>query len=430
MSEAVNEIKNVEEIVLDETQQLAVDLCTDMKNPIVAVTGGAGYGKTRILRNVYDILTGMGISTIAVAPTGKAARRIKEATGIDAVTIHRALEFPHPGEANATGVIENHTQPRRHRQRPLDAFAILCDEHAMVNDEIHRCLIQAMRPGAVIRFFGDCNQLRPIEENKSFIGQPSNFERILTNPKFKSVTLKKLYRTGADSIIASNARNILIGQPPRKAENYRIDYTGYPVVAIAELMKQDPIKWAGIDAQGITPTKKTWIGTEALNASLQHNVFKEVFASTEKYLPLERHKWTKQPLTLYVGDKIIITANNYGLGLFNGDIGKVVDLDPVSETIFAEFYGDVITIPSTQMIMMYGSARYFNPQKDIDLGYMITAHKTQGSEWKETAYVMNRSCSFMCNRRNLYTGNTRPREIANIIADSTSMSASLYKKGD
>lgn len=426
----MSEAQVVDEIVLDEVQQEAVNQCIDMRNRIVAVTGGAGYGKTRILRNVYDELTSQGVHTIAVAPTGKAARRIKEATGIDATTIHRALEFPHPGEANAVGVHENHTQPRRHSRNPLAAMAVLADEHAMVNDEIHRCLIQALRPGAVLRLFGDCNQLRPIEENKSLFGQPSNFEKILANPKFKSITLKKLYRTGKDSIIAQNAKNILIGQPPRQADNYRIDYTKYPVIAVADMMKQDPEKWAGIHAQGITPTKKTWIGTEALNASLQHNVFKEVFASTEKYLPLERHRWTKQPLTLYIGDKIIITANNYGLGLFNGDIGKVVDIDMVSETIHAEFYGQVIAITSSQMVMMYGSARYFNPQKDIELAYVITTHKTQGSEWKEIAYIMNRSCSFMCNRRNLYTGTTRPREMVNIIADSTSMSASLYKKGD
>lgn len=420
----------INDIILDEKQQEAVNYCTDMKNTIVAVTGGAGYGKTRILRNVYDHLTSQGIHTIAVAPTGKAARRIKEATGIDAVTIHRALEFPHPGEANATGVIENHTQPRRHRRNPLQAMAVLADEYAMVNDEIHRCLLQALRPGAVIRMFGDCNQLRPIEENKSLLGQPSNFEKILANKKFKSVKLNKLYRTGKDSIIAQNAANILIGQPPRAAENYRIDYTSLPVVAVAEMMKKDPLKWAGVDAQGITPTKRTWIGTEALNASLQHNVFKETFASTEKFLPLERHKWSKQPLTLYVGDKIIITANNYGLELFNGDIGKVVDIDPISETIYAEFYGQVKAITSSQMIIMYGSARYFNPQKDIDLAYVITTHKTQGSEWDEIAYIMNRSCSFMCSRRNLYTGTTRPKKVVNIIADQTSMSASLWKKGD
>lgn len=426
----MSEAAVIDEIVLDEVQQQAVDLCTDMKNTIVAVTGGAGYGKTRILRNVYDHLTKAGVHTIAVAPTGKAARRIKEATGIDAMTIHRALEFPHPGEPNATGQHENHTQPRRHRRNPLAARAVLADEYAMVNDEIHRCLLQALPPGGVIRMFGDSNQLRPIEENKTLIGQPSNFERILDNPKFKSVRLTKLYRTGKDSIIAMNAKNILIGQPPRQGDNYRIDYNKFPVVAVAELMKDDPEKWAGVHAQGITPTKKTWIGTEALNSSLQHNVFKQIFASTEKYLPLERHKWTKQPLTLYVGDKIIYTSNNYGLGLFNGDIGTVVDIDTVSEAIHADFYGTVMTITSSQMVMMYGSARYFNPHKDIDLAYMITTHKTQGSEWKSIAYVMNRSCSFMCNRRNLYTGTTRPREMVNIIADSTSMSMSLYKKGD
>lgn len=417
--------------VLDKSQQDAVNLATDLKHRVVGIHGPAGHGKTKILREIYDDFYKRGIDVIAVAPTGKSARRIKEATGIDAMTMHRALEFPHPGEVDeATGEVLNFVYPKRCRKNPFKQTVVLADEYAMVNDEIHRALMAALPPGGVIRCFGDVNQLRPIEENKALLGKPSNFERIINGDKFPSVKLTKLYRTGKDSIIAQNAGRILLGQNPQQSENYRITLTNNPVIEISEMMKNHADIWATTDAQGISPTKKTWIGTEALNASLQHNVFKNVFASTEKYLMLERHRWSKQPVTVYVGDKIIITANNYGLGLFNGDIGKVVDIDTHVEALHVDFYGKIVTISSAQKVMFKGYNRTFNPHKDIDLAYVITTHKTQGSEWKRIAYVMNRSCSFMCDRRNFYTGTTRPREHVELITDQRALALSLWKKGD
>jgi exodeoxyribonuclease V alpha subunit len=418
-------------IQFDEDQKRAVEYATNEKNRVVAITGPSGSGKTTIMRAIYDWAFERGLDPVAMAPTGKASRRINEATGIDAMTIHRGLEFPHPGERDTvTGKPINHTYPRRTRGNPLPNKVFLVDEYATVNSFLHRCIVEAIPPGGLIRMFGDANQLRPIEEDKALRGKPSKFEMFIDSPRFKSVRLTHFHRTGKGASAVTNGQRILDGQVPKEFDDYRIKYTSQPVVEISNLMNVNPEVWATTDAQAITPTRISWIGTEKVNASLQHNVFRQVFASTEKYMLVERHRWVKNPLVLYIGDKIIITSNNYDLGLFNGDIGKVLDLDTTTETIIADFYGKTYVIASTQQANFGGTLRNFNPQKDIELAYVITTHKTQGSEWKKTAYVINQSCSFMCNRRNMYTGTTRHKEEIDVICDSRSMSQSLWKKGD
>ncbi len=150
-------------IDLDETQLAAVERCCDLTQRVVPVTGAAGTGKTTILQNVYRRLYKQGREVVLCAPTGKAAKRITEATGIQACTIHRLLEYPFPGERDqTTGKALVSTDPKKDRNNPLNYMVVLCDEYAMVSVEVHRNLLDALPNGAVIRMFGDANKLQPI----------------------------------------------------------------------------------------------------------------------------------------------------------------------------------------------------------------------------------------------------------------------------
>lgn len=419
---------------LDKKQQEAIQLCTDMTKRLVAVTGEAGTGKTTIIKQVYNKLLQyikdnwrMFDSSsdiyhfvpedyiVLVAPTGKAAKRIYETTNIPAMTLHRLLEYPTPGEIDEkTGKPLVTTTPKRCRNYPIKQKIVLCDEYAMVNYELHRNLLDALPRGGVIRMFGDCNQLEPIEECDYLKNKPSQFQEILA--KFPSVTLDKIYRQNNGSTIIENAHKINKGIMPLKADDFCIYYTSeqnYPTDYIINLIDNDE-DFYGITKQIITPSKNSWVGTTKLNSMIQTRRFSHII---EEGFPIERHKWDKiQDFSLFIGDKVIFTKNNYDLGVFNGESGIVTDIKLYGD-VTIDFGDKIVNIPTTQMINIYGKSVEYNPQKDINLAYVITTHKSQGSEYKEIAYIMDRSLIYMCNRKNLYTAVTRAREKVDIITD-------------
>lgn len=164
-----------------EKQLEAIDLCLNREKRIVAITGPAGSGKTTIIKDVYKRLTDEGITVALAAPTGKAAKRIKEATGIPAVTIHKLLEYSRPGERDEkTGKPLTDTAPKRDHTFPLVERVILVDEYTMVNHELNRNIIDALGRGAVLRCFGDIHQLPPIEAHKLTGVDSSPFEEHLS----------------------------------------------------------------------------------------------------------------------------------------------------------------------------------------------------------------------------------------------------------
>jgi exodeoxyribonuclease V alpha subunit len=416
---------------LDTSQQEAVRVCTNEKTRLAAVTGPAGTGKTLILRRIYDYFHNAKLRVVAAAPTGKAARRIKESTGIDAMTIHRLLRYPQPGEINEkTGKVLVPGRPHHGRDNPIEYDVVLADEYSMVNDETHNALLAALPRAGIIRMFGDANQLRPVEENMAMRTGPSNFEKILANKSFPSVKLTTIHRQREGSIIRDNAARILIGASPRHhPDEYPIVSTVNPVEAVQRICAQDAKKWMGLETQILSPVRKTWIGADKLSLALQSTTFYE-FLDITKNIAVERHRWDKNALMLHVGDKVIIRANMYALNIFNGETGIVKDIDMVAEIILVDFGDRIVEIPREVKITMPEGFKIYNPQKDIHLGYVTTTHAGQGSEWPEIMYVMNKSCVYSCNRKNLYTGTTRARKKVNIVMDAASMSASLYKIGD
>lgn len=408
----------------DETQLAAISACTSTTRRVVGVTGQAGTGKTTIMKQVYDQLAAANKLVVLCAPTGKAAKRIQEATGISAMTIHRLLEYPHPGELNPkTGKSYISTDPKRDRANPIDYNVVLADEYAMVSTEVHRNLLDALPTGGLIRMFGDANQLPPIESNKMLQDQPSPFMQILK--KFDGIQLSTIHRQEEGSSIIENGNRIINGIMPRRTDEFRITITEKPVDPITDLVMSDDSPFAGLSGQIISPTRQGWIGTFALNDHIQSMLQ----PTTKPFLELERHRWSKQEMMrVYIGDKVINTTNNYGIELFNGESGIVIGFDDARQVIIN--FGDrIINVPPNMPVTTRRGVVMINPQKDLELAYVITTHKAQGSEYEHVVYAMNHSRAWNLSRKNFYTGISRARKKVDVIADPKGLSLSLYKKG-
>lgn len=418
---------------LDPKQQEAIASCCDLSNRVVAVTGAAGSGKTTILQMVYDNLVDAGYNVALISPTGKAAKRIKEVTGIEAMTLHRFLEYTHPGDPDPkTGRPSGISMPRRHRQNPVEVDIVLADEYAMTAREQHRALFDALPNAGCVRVFGDNNQLPPIEEddwkNKDKVKQASPFEELLN--KFPAVVLDQVHRQGKDSGILLNLQLILRGRLPTRNDQWDITFTDSPVDALIEYVLDcldNGHSFADIHNQILTTQHKSWIGTGKLNTLLQgmfHN-------KTDPALMVPRNKWTNEgaPIPMFVGDKVIVTRNMYDLDVMNGESGKIIEISGDGELII-DFGDKEQVIPPLLMVQnRYGNMVEIDPRKDVDLGYVITTHKAQGSEYSRLVYMLNKSTVYMQNRRNFYTATSRGREHVKLITDQRSLSLSLSKRG-
>lgn len=412
----------------DLTQQSAIERCTDVQQRVAAVTGEAGTGKTTIMKVVHRVLTEAGYSVALCAPTGKASKRIAEATGIEASTIHRLLEFTFPGERDEkTGKVYGTSIPKRTGQNPLGYDFILADEYAMVSQSLHRDLLNAIKPGGCVRVFGDTNQLPPIEEDKRDQLKPSPFSELLE--RFDGVRLTQIHRQGEGSSIVTNGRRILGGMVPVKTEEYGITYTDQPVKWLQEyvLKSEDAgIKYGTSNHQIITPrNKKCWIGATELNMSIQP-LYHETMAGA---MTIPRHKWEdKHPLRLLVGDKVIYVKNDYNLEVYNGETGIVTDLTDMGEVVI-DFGDRVISFPPIIIYHdAYGDEKSYDPRKDIQLAYVVTTHKAQGSEYEHVCYLMGNSAWILLCRSNFYTGTTRARKHVDVATDQRAMATSLQRK--
>lgn len=455
-SEVAHTEQQIPEHTLDANQLKAIELCCDMAKRLVAVTGPAGAGKTYIIRKVFDTLLAAGITPALAAPTGKAARRIKEATGIDAVTIHKLLEYNRPGERDEkTGKPLDHTRPRRTREVPLNQSVVLVDEYAMVNHELHNNLIAALPSGGKLCAFGDISQLPPIEPFEYKNTDPRTpFQKLLERPEV--VTLDKVYRQGEGSTILQAADQVRKGHTPRvnvDLGDFFVKFTDRPnddLKAYVRTMYESGVDFRMIQNQIITPMKKSWVGTRALNAILR-NVLNPRPAQT---LQLPRHTWDKEELTIGLGDKVVCTENCYDLrGFFerytewqddmkpasdsyiptpdtkmmlNGETGIVTQIYP-DGAIDVDFGDRVVEIPERYEEYNSNTDSVFDvrPLRAMDLAYALTTHKCQGSEFQHVVYIMNKSMFRMLNRQNFYTAMTRARKRAMIFADQRGFRQSI-----
>lgn len=389
-------------------QSRAIDMCCDISNVIACVTGGAGVGKTLVMGEVYRELKGMKKRIALCAPTGRAAKRIQELTGIPAKTVHRLLQFPMPDDIDLEENCDPN-QPRRNRQNPLDENVVIVDESSMISPSLYRFLIDALPKGGVIRWFGDNNQLPPVEE-----GKPPFISLLKEYP---SVELTYNFRSG-DAIV-DNAQRILRGSIPVRNNLFEIIYDDNPLAVLLEFISEE---FTQEDHQIIMPTRKGKAGTTRANPSIQMR-----FNSVGPMLRLNRFDSAEAPLAVRAKDKFIWVRNDYKLNLFNGEIGYVdwVDSDAGELGIVTGNRAVVIPPRIKTYDMFAGHIINYDPRKQIELGYAITTHKAQGSEFETVIYCMSRSQVWLLNKRNFYTAVTRAKKNVILITDRRAMSLSM-----
>lgn len=406
----------------DKDQNEAINLCLDNSRRLVGITGGAGTGKTTIIKEVYNRLIEKEKSVVICAPTGKAAKRITEATGIEAITIHRLLEYPMPDEDQ-----RYFDGPKRNRQNRLDCDIVLCDEYSMVSSELNQNLMAAIPQGGMLRVFGDANQLNPIE-SISFESKESPFIQILN--KFPSVRLTTIHRQGEGSSIITNGAKILNGKIPTADASFRILNTQVKnaIEMIESILGDKDVaeEYFSTNRQFITCSNKGWVGTRKLNQRIQgirFGLFNDL-----PFKEIERKRSEEEPtIKLFKGDKIIFTKNDYNLEVYNGETGIVEGFDKKGAVIIN--FGDRTTaIPETATFFKYRKQLSYNPQQFIDLGYVITTHKSQGSEYEEICYVLDKSQRFMMGKHNFYTAITRAKKRVIVICDIKCLSASVQEE--
>jgi exodeoxyribonuclease V alpha subunit len=442
--------EHLEEVVSDfqfaPEQIEAINAACDPANRLVVITGEAGTGKTKVLEEIYAKLTAAGYTVELCALMGKAVKRIKEVTNIPGSTIHRLLEFTHPGEEGPDGKPIGVSVPRRTRLKPLDCDIILADEYAMVDQVLHDYLLAALKTGACIRLLGDDNQLEPIIEGLPFgeKAPPSPFAKMLSNSKIKSVRLKTVFRQGKDSGILANLGMVLKSRVPKDNDQWSTSYTDQPVNKLQEYVLENyfcddeakKIDFSSTNNQIIVTQNTGWCGTIRLNLMLQ-KIFHE---PDEDFILIPRASWelkkwdkekiTQRELKLHIGDKVIFRKNNMDLQVFNGETGTVIEFNKEYGDVTIDFGDKEQTFPPVQMVTnSRGDIVEYDPRKDIDLAYAITTHKSQGSQYDHVVYLINKSNSYMLSNRNFYTACSRAKLSVKIITDQISITRAIYKRG-
>lgn len=396
-------------------QEEAISLCADTTHKIVCITGQAGTGKTSILAEVHSRLEEMFPSNdpefsriCLAAPTGRAAKRIEEATGIPAMTIHRMMRFSMPEDDKDFGL------PAHTKQNPMPYDAVFIDEASMLTEDLRRQVIDALKRGAVIRFFGDINQLPPINSASPFA---KDLER------FPSVTLRTNFRS-TDGIIEL-ADRVIKNKMPINNDQVTITKVVSTDGSNAVLRLAETIDFTRMDNQIICPTNTTVHGTENINLAIQQkfNPEKEKITifQTDKQGSIIRRSFKR-------GDKVIWTKNDYNIGLMNGTSGRIITFDLETGTMFANFDGRDYEIPSQVKAHnpQTGLDYVYDPRHYLDLGYAISTHKAQGSQYDIVCYVCSRSRA--ASRQNVYTAVTRAKRKLFIINIAGSLTHAIDNK--
>lgn len=351
------------------------------KTGVAVVTGGPGTGKTTTVNGLISAYEKLNPNKIIrlCAPTGRAAQRMTESTGREAVTIHRLLEFRPFG--NDT-VYKNASDP-------IVADLIVVDEASMLDIELARIFLNAVKDGTLVLFIGDINQLPPV-------GPGDVLHDLIGSGKIPTVQLSTVYRQGAQSPIIVNAKNINEGLSyVVTSEDYHTDIYDsaeavlFRAISLAASM-YDPRN--PFDVQVLAPTHKGEAGVAMINSTLQQILNPPAGQPEVKY----------GSRVYRVGDKVILLNNNYAVGYFNGDIGIIVDAS--TEGVDVDICGKILHLSKTEM-------------EDLNLAYAISIHKSQGSEFKHVIVVLPERPANMLKRNLLYTAITRAKKTVHVLAE-------------
>ncbi|MCT4619799.1 MAG: ATP-dependent RecD-like DNA helicase [Marinisporobacter sp.] len=399
VDQEIKEIEENEEIILATNQKEAVKEAS--KNGVVVITGGPGTGKTTTINSIIKMFERHNLSIALAAPTGRAAKRMSEATGGEAKTIHRLLEYAYIDEEVGMNFGKN-------EEEPLSSDVVIIDEMSMVDITLMKGLLRSLLPGTRLILVGDVDQLPSVG--------PGNVLRdIIDSGIIKIVKLDKIFRQAQESMIIVNAHRINKGEYPyinkKEKDFYFIKKRNPEQVAktIEELCKERLPKFSSCDPikniQVLTPMKKGQVGMFQLNNALQEILNPPSSKKEERKM---------KDKVFRVGDKIMQMKNNYNLkwntfdgeegeGIFNGDFGYIQNIDQEEK--------EMIVLFDEEKLVTYD----FSQLDELELAYCITIHKSQGSEFPIVVMPIFWGPPMLLTRNLLYTAVTRAKDLVVMV---------------
>ena len=401
----IEEIQREQGITYAPQQRQAVELAA--RTGVLILTGGPGTGKTTTVRGIVALFQKMGRDIMLAAPTGRAAKRMSELTGMEAQTVHRLLGMSWNDATHQVTFTKT-------EQEPLEADAVIVDEMSMVDLSLFSALLRALQTGTRLVLVGDADQLPSV-------GAGNVFSDLIRSGRVETVFLREVFRQAEQSAIIRNAHSVNLGEPPRLTNDQGAFFflcrrDGERTLStVVDLCRSRLPEKMGIPAdqiQVLTPTRKGPSGTVSLNRSLQA-------ALNPPKLDKRELQWGER--LFREGDRIMQTRNDYdvvwekadgtvGTGMFNGDVGKIVQIDPSGEWLTVDFDGRTA---------LYGVEQL----NEVDLAYAMTVHKAQGSEYRCVVLAAMSAAQSLMVRGVLYTALTRARELLILVGDDAAVRA-------
>lgn len=395
----ISKLENMYDISYAPLQKQSIELA--LNNRILVITGGPGTGKTTILKGILSLYDELELETLLAAPTGRAAKRMSELTCREASTIHRLLgaKMSEDGESVVFS---------KHEGDPLNCDALVLDECSMVDITLMCSLLKALKPGCRLVLVGDADQLPSV-------GPGNVFSDIIRSQTVPTVRLTEIFRQKGDSRIVRNAHMINRGEHPDFEANtgdfFRLRRLngGTAVETIVELCARrlpDNMNIPSASIQVLSPTRKGETGTVNLNKRLQAVLNPPSESKKEKLFG---------EVVFRVGDRVIQTKNNYdtiwktkggvsGAGVYNGDIGTIAQIDPITETLTVDFEDKLATYS-------------FEMLNELEHAWALTVHKSQGSEYRAVVLALSGDVQMLLTRGVLYTAVTRAKELLIMVGD-------------
>jgi exodeoxyribonuclease V alpha subunit len=392
---AVRAFEQRSQVELAPEQRSAVEEAA--RRQVLVVTGGPGVGKTTIVRAILAVLAGSKVDVRLAAPTGRAAKRMSEATGGEATTLHRLLEFD-PKKYSF----------KRDRTRPIEGGAVIIDEASMLDLPMADALTQAIAPGTRLILVGDVDQLPSV-------GPGAILRDVIASGAVPSVRLRQIFRQAARSLIVTNAHRINDGEAPisppagssadffvverRDPEHARDTLIELVTQRIPNRFGLDPVR----DVQVLTPMNRGPAGAIALNEALQ------------AALNPRGDAFVRGARTYRVGDKVMQLRNDYDKNVFNGDVGFITSIDPEESAMTIRFDDREVAFEASDL-------------DDLVLAYACTVHKSQGSEYPAVVIPLLTTHFVMLSKNLLYTAVTRGKRLVVLVCDPRALEIALSQR--